>query len=101
MIKSYIYIYISIWEIAVLTVDSQTWDVRSAVLSGRRDQLIRWMIKMMEDATKKVRQFEDEGKNVTRWAMIYDLGYFNLAQSGCLNCKSSQNHSKIHVRLRH
>jgi hypothetical protein len=57
-------------NILVLTIDSQTWDVRSAVLSGRRDQLMRWMIKMLEDSTRKVRQLQNEGKNVTRWGMV-------------------------------
>jgi len=47
------------------------------------------MTKMVEDATKKVRQLEEEGKNVTRWGIIYNLAYFNLVQSGCFQCKST------------
>lgn len=46
---------------------------------------------MMEDATKRVRDYQQQGKNVTRWGMIYNLGYFNLVQSGCFQCKFRDN----------
>jgi len=70
----------------IITIDSGKWDVRQAVLSGQRPRLVRWMVKMMEDATKLVRMQQARGVNVTRWGMIYNLGYFNLVQSGCLQC---------------
>jgi hypothetical protein len=71
--------------------DSAKWDVRQAVVSGQKAKLTRWMVKMMEDATKRVRELQNEGHNVTRWGMIFNLAYFNLVQSGCLQCKYKTN----------
>jgi len=69
-----------------ITIDSTRWDVRQAVVSGQRDKLVLWMVKMMEDAARKVREYQKAGNKVTRWGIIFDLSYFNLVQSGCLQC---------------
>jgi len=64
------------------------WNIRSTILQGKRDQLVRWMAKMFEDASKRVRSLQAEGKNTTRFSMINTLDNFNIVESGCLQCLS-------------
>jgi hypothetical protein len=77
---------ITIVLISVLIIDQEHWNVRQAILTGKRDLLIRWMVKMLEDSTKKVREYQSQGKNVTRWTMLNTLENFNLIETGCLRC---------------
>jgi hypothetical protein len=63
------------------------WDLRRGVLQGKRDQIIRWMTKGIQDAVEHIRELQHEGKNVTRWNFIINMKNFNLIQHGCLQCK--------------
>jgi len=59
--------------------DLGSWDVRAAVLAGKRDRLVKWMFKNIDMARIRARDLGKQGKNVTRFDIIFDLKGFNLA----------------------
>lgn len=67
-------------------MENSGWDIRALAVQGRSKQLIRWMAKMYEDVTTRVRELQAQGKNVTRFSMLNTLENFNLVESGCLQC---------------
>lgn len=64
------------------------WDIRQAAVSGKRDRLIRWVFKYFEDATKQVRKYQGEGKNVTQFILLLDAEGFNPVNHGCALCQA-------------
>lgn len=84
---SFIFIFCFLHK-KVVQIILRDWDIRQAVISGRRNRLIRWIYKYFEDATKLVRQFQSEGKNVTQFSMILDAEGFNPVTHGCPLCMS-------------
>jgi hypothetical protein len=67
-------------NILVVRCDFGDWDVRKAVIAGKLPRLIRYTMKMWDEARIKVNELAREGKNVTRWTMIIDLNNFNVGQ---------------------
>ena len=71
----------------VILADIGDWDVREAVLSGKGDELLRYMVRGIESASQRIRTLQSEGKNVTQWQVILNMDNFNLHQHSCLQCK--------------
>lgn len=63
------------------------WPVRSAVVSGKLRRLNRYGVKAIEYATRKVRELQASGKNVTQWVMLLNMDGFNVIQQACPSCK--------------
>lgn len=55
--------------------------MRKAALAGKMDKLLLYASKMLEKAWLRVRDFQMEGKNVTRFAVIIDLDKVNVRQN--------------------
>jgi len=53
--------------------DLGIWDIRKAVLSGKGKKLIRWAIKIFDEARIKVREEQLKGKKVTRYLPLVNL----------------------------
>jgi hypothetical protein len=64
----------------VLRWDLGDWDVRKAVVAGKLPRLIRYTMKMWDEARIKLNELAREGKNVTRWTMILDMKNINVDQ---------------------
>ncbi|CAL8109877.1 unnamed protein product [Orchesella dallaii] len=62
------------------------WDLRKAAVTGRTDRLIRWIYKYFEDATKLVRKYQADGKNVTQFTLIMDADGFSTISHACPLC---------------
>lgn len=63
------------------------WPVRTAVVGGKLQRLNRYGVKAIEDATRKVRDLQASGKNVTQWVMLLNMDGFNVIQNACPSCK--------------
>ncbi|XP_021953235.1 SEC14-like protein 4 [Folsomia candida] len=72
---------------------SGIWDLRKAALAGKMDKLLLYASKMLEKAWLRVRDFQMEGKNVTRFAVIIDLDKVNVRQN--LNIASTPFYAGI------
>lgn len=70
----------------VISADISEWNVREAVVSGRGKMLLRYMIRGVEAAAKRVRDAQKMGQNVTQWQVILNMDNFALTQHGCLQC---------------
>ncbi|OXA64787.1 SEC14-like protein 2 [Folsomia candida] len=70
----------------VCTGDMSTWDIRQAIVSGKGDELFRYMIKTIEDGYSRVRTAQAMGLNVTQSVTILNMNNFNLVQHGCVQC---------------
>jgi len=53
--------------------DCGIWDIRKAVLSGKGKKLVRWAIKVLDEARIKVREQQLKGKKVTRYLCLANL----------------------------
>lgn len=71
----------------VCTGDMSTWDIRQAIVSGKGDELFRYMIKTIEDGYSRVRTAQAMGLNVTQSVTILNMNNFNLVQHGCVQCE--------------
>jgi hypothetical protein len=70
----------------VASVDVGSWDIRGQVLAGKRDRVIRYFDKLMEEINILVRLAQDKGENVTQYSLIFDMGNYNLIEQGCSAC---------------
>jgi len=71
----------------ILFIDVGEWDLRKATVTGQSAKLTRYIDRIYEEITEKVRNMRTvEGKNVTQYYLIYDMDGFNLAQHGCPAC---------------
>ncbi|XP_035707355.1 SEC14-like protein 2 [Folsomia candida] len=71
----------------ILIIDVGEWDLRKASVTGQAKRLGRYIDSIYEEINEKVRTMRlVEGKNVTQYLHIFDLGGFNLAQMGCSTC---------------
>ncbi|OXA53320.1 SEC14-like protein 4 [Folsomia candida] len=67
--------------------DLGSYDFRRASLSGKGKRLLRYMDRYLEQVTTKVRTLrETEGRNITQYSLVTNLGGFNVAQHLCLQC---------------
>ncbi|ODM90798.1 SEC14-like protein 4 [Orchesella cincta] len=62
------------------------WKLRTAVIAGKLPKLKRYGVKAIEDATRKVRELQYQGKNVTQWVMLLNMEGFNLRETACPSC---------------
>jgi len=71
----------------IVFIDVGEWDLRKAVVSGESARVGRYIDKIYEEITTKVRHMRMvEGKNVTQYYLIFDMDGFNLVQQGCPGC---------------
>ncbi|CAL8085636.1 unnamed protein product [Orchesella dallaii] len=70
----------------ILTSNFGDWDVRASALAGRMPKLIRYLSMNFEDAATKVRQFQNQGKNVSQYDFLINMENYNLIQQGCPQC---------------
>lgn len=71
----------------VISADISEWDVRGAVISGKGNKLLRYMIRGIESAAREVRSLQRSGHNITQWQVLLNMDNFNLIEHGCLQCK--------------
>jgi hypothetical protein len=62
------------------------WDFRQAILSGRRNKMLRYIYKIVDDVDMRVQKQQAQGKLVTRGNIIIDVEGYNLMQHGCVQC---------------
>ncbi|ODM91443.1 SEC14-like protein 2 [Orchesella cincta] len=70
----------------IITANFGDWDIRKAVISGRMRRLEHYIDRTFEIATRKVRQLQAQGKNVTQWDYIINMNNYNVLQHGCVPC---------------
>ncbi len=58
------------------------WDLRSGIIQGKRDRVIRYLDKAFEDVAVQIREKQAHGENVTQAIFLINLANFNLAQQG-------------------
>jgi len=68
------------------TIDIGSWNIRSAILSGKGERLLRFLDYSMEHLTHRVFEEQAKGKNVSQWKVLIDADGFNLVQQGCPLC---------------
>lgn len=68
------------------TLNIAPWNFRSMALTGKLPRLLRYMDKLLEEATQSVVKQQTEGKNVTQWKVILNMEGFNMMQHGCALC---------------
>lgn len=56
--------------------DIGEWDIRRAALAGKSGRLIRWVLKNYDMARIRMRELGSEGKNVTRYNLLFDFKGF-------------------------
>ncbi|XP_021966985.1 phosphatidylinositol/phosphatidylcholine transfer protein SFH2 isoform X2 [Folsomia candida] len=61
----------------LLIFDIGEWDIRAAVVAGKADRMAKWMSKNYDLARMRTRELGKEGKNVTRFSLIYDMKGFS------------------------
>jgi len=62
----------------ILYIDMGEWDTRRLILSGRGDQILRWVYKNWEESRLQIEEQVKQGHNVTRWIALIDLKGTNL-----------------------
>lgn len=77
-------------HIIVASIPVGDWDVRSAVLAGQKDKVTRYFDKLIEEINTLVRMAQDDGKVVTQYTLIFDMGNYNLVEQGCAQCKNKK-----------
>ncbi|CAL8069485.1 unnamed protein product [Orchesella dallaii] len=68
------------------TLNIGPWNFRRAAITGKMPRLLRYMDKMLEEATQAVIKLQGMGKNVTQWKVILNMDGFNLIQHACPRC---------------
>lgn len=58
-----------------------------AVATGIMRRLERYIDRNFEIATRKVRELQTSGQNVTQWDYIINMNNYNVLQHGCVPCK--------------
>lgn len=53
--------------IPVIAADISEWDVRGATITRQGDKLVRYMLRGVESAARRVRLAQANGLNVTQW----------------------------------
>ena len=53
-------------------MDAGIWDIRKAALSGKSKKLVRWVLKLFDEARIKVREEQLKGNKVTRFIMLHN-----------------------------
>ncbi|CAL8069526.1 unnamed protein product [Orchesella dallaii] len=67
-------------------VDIGTWDIRAAIIQGRGQRLLRYLDRLMENATDQVFERQERGMNVTQWKVLINADGFNLITHACPRC---------------
>lgn len=62
------------------------WDFRNVILGGRRDKMLRYIYKMLEDLDTSIQKQQEKGRFVTRGNIIVDVDGYNLMQHACVQC---------------
>lgn len=57
----------------ILYMDLGIWDIRKAVLGGKGKKLVRWFLKLHDEARIKVREEQLKGKKVTRYVYLVNM----------------------------
>jgi len=57
----------------ILYFDLGIWDIRKAVLGGKGKKIVRWFMKLNDEARIKVREEQLKGKKVTRYLILVNL----------------------------
>ncbi|ODN02368.1 SEC14-like protein 2 [Orchesella cincta] len=70
----------------LVQVNFGEWNLRKAAITGRMNKLIRWTYKFFEDASKRVREQQTEGKNVTQFTAVMGLDGFSPLTHTCALC---------------
>ncbi|ODM97022.1 SEC14-like protein 2 [Orchesella cincta] len=68
------------------TLNIGPWNFRRAAITGKMPRLIRYMDKLLEEATQAVITQQGMGKNVTQWKVILNLDGFSIIQHACPLC---------------
>jgi len=70
----------------VITAVAGSWNLRQAQVTGQSHRLHRFLFKIMDEASMKVREQQLKGKPVTRFHFLLNLEGFNLITHGCPRC---------------
>ncbi|XP_021953391.2 SEC14-like protein 4 [Folsomia candida] len=66
--------------------NADDWDVRGVTVSGKLHRGIRYIDRVIEEASAIVRAMQENGDNVTRLVQLIDMRQFNFVQHGCPVC---------------
>lgn len=61
--------------------------MRGVTVSGKLHRGIRYIDRVIEEASAIVRAMQENGDNVTRLVQLIDMRQFNFVQHGCPVCK--------------
>ncbi|CAL8098298.1 unnamed protein product [Orchesella dallaii] len=67
-------------------IDIYDWDIRRAVLQGKGQRLLRFVINLVENITTQMYERQELGMNVTQVVVLGNADGFNLIQHACPLC---------------
>lgn len=63
------------------------WSVRAVAATGKINHLTNYALRTVERATKKIREIQAEGRNITLFDMVVNMDGFNVINQACPTCK--------------
>ncbi|CAL8098304.1 unnamed protein product [Orchesella dallaii] len=67
-------------------IDLYHWDIRRAVLQGKGQRLLRYVINLTENITRQMYERQELGMNVTQVVVLANADGFNVIQHACPLC---------------
>ncbi|CAL8098282.1 unnamed protein product [Orchesella dallaii] len=67
-------------------IDIYDWDIRQAVLQGKGQRLLRFIINLVENITTQMHERQELGMNVTQVVVLGNANGFNVIQHACPLC---------------
>ncbi|ODM92302.1 SEC14-like protein 2 [Orchesella cincta] len=67
-------------------VDLYEWDIRRAMLQGKGQRLLRYVVGLVENITGQVCERQQKGMNVTQVVVLLNTEGFNVIQQACPIC---------------
>lgn len=62
------------------------WNVRAVAVTGKIKHLTHYCHRATERTTKKIRDLQDQGKNITQFILLLNMDGFNLINQACPTC---------------
>jgi len=62
------------------------WDIRAAVVTGRVPRVLRYLDQGLENLSRRIRRYQQEGRNVTQGILLIELSQFSLVKHACPQC---------------
>jgi hypothetical protein len=74
-------------------------DFRKEVVTGKVNQLLRWVWRGFEETSGLVRELGNKYQNVSQGILILNIQGFSMTRHGCLRCKHPLIHHDMTMRI--